>query len=121
MARGLHVLVFGWLFRQTTNKKLVVIALKQNKHLAFLSERFEAEQLVPVIDGPYRLTDAREAFRHFGAANHKGKVIIRLRTASPADRPSFGARPELDRPGVTPVQRSSGTSPRVGRRALPSG
>jgi hypothetical protein len=33
---------------------------------------------VPVIDGPYKLTDARDAFRHFAAANHEGKVIISM-------------------------------------------
>lgn len=54
------------------------ITLKQNKHLAYLSERFEAGQLVPIIDGPYRLSDARDAFRHFAAANHQGKVVITM-------------------------------------------
>jgi NADPH:quinone reductase-like Zn-dependent oxidoreductase len=33
---------------------------------------------MPVIDGPYKLSDAREAFRHFGAANHQGKVVITM-------------------------------------------
>jgi NADPH:quinone reductase-like Zn-dependent oxidoreductase len=78
MARVLQVLTFGLLFRLTTTKRLVVIALKQNKHLPYLSERFEAGQLVPVIDGPYKLYDARDAFRHFAAGNHKGKIIITI-------------------------------------------
>jgi NADPH:quinone reductase-like Zn-dependent oxidoreductase len=77
-ARLLQFLIFGWCVRRTSNKKLVVIALKQNKHLAYLSECCEAGQLVPVIDGPYKLSDAREAFRHFGTAEHKGKVIITM-------------------------------------------
>jgi hypothetical protein len=33
---------------------------------------------MPVIDGPYKLGDAREALRHFGAGNHKGKVVITI-------------------------------------------
>jgi hypothetical protein len=33
---------------------------------------------MPVIDGPYKLSKAREAFRHFGAANHQGKVVITM-------------------------------------------
>lgn len=78
IARLLQVLVCGRLFRLTTNKKLVVIALKQNKHLSFLSERFAAGQLVPVIDGPYKLSDGRAAFRHFGAGHHKGKVVLTI-------------------------------------------
>jgi NADPH:quinone reductase-like Zn-dependent oxidoreductase len=77
-ARALQVVVFGWWIRRTTGKKVVLITLKQNKHLADLNERFEAGQLVPVIDGPYRLSDARDAFRHFAAANHKGKVVITM-------------------------------------------
>ena len=71
-------MIIGWWIRRTTGKKLVLIKLKQNKHLAYLSERFEAGQLVPVIDGPYKLSDTREAFRHFAAANHKGKVVITI-------------------------------------------
>ena len=78
MAKLLQFLILGWWIRQTTGRKVVLIKLKQNKHLAYLSERFEAGQLVPVIDGPYRLSDARVAFRHFAAANHKGKVVITI-------------------------------------------
>jgi len=70
--------IFGWWIRQTTNKTVRLILLRQNRDLAYLSERFEAGQLMPVIDGPYKLSDAREAFRHFGAANHQGKVVITM-------------------------------------------
>jgi NADPH:quinone reductase-like Zn-dependent oxidoreductase len=52
--------------------------LKQNRDLPYLNERFEAGHLIPVIDGPYKLSEAREAFRHFGAGTHKGKVIITM-------------------------------------------
>jgi len=31
-----------------------------------------------VIDGPYRFSDVREAFRHFGAARHRGKVVVTI-------------------------------------------
>jgi len=46
--------------------------------LAVLNRCFEAGQLMPVIDGSYKLSEAREAFRHFGAGNHKGKVVITI-------------------------------------------
>ena len=75
-SRLLQLTAFGWLIRPTTRKSLRVIYLKQNRDLAYLGERFEAGQLAPVIDGPYTLADSREAFRHFGAGNHKGKVVI---------------------------------------------
>jgi NADPH:quinone reductase-like Zn-dependent oxidoreductase len=77
-ARILQVVISGWWIRHTANKSLRIITLKQNKDLPYLNERFEAGQLVPVIDGPYKLTDAREAFRHFGAGNQKGKVVITM-------------------------------------------
>ena len=35
-------------------------------------------KLAPVIDGPYRFSRAREAFRHFEAAKHKGKVVVTI-------------------------------------------
>ena len=52
--------------------------LKQNQDLPYLNERFEAGQLTPVIDGPFKLSEAREAFRHFGTGAHKGKVVITM-------------------------------------------
>jgi NADPH:quinone reductase-like Zn-dependent oxidoreductase len=52
--------------------------LKQNQDLPYLNEHFEAGQLIPVIDGPYKLSEAREAFRHFGAGTYKGKVVITM-------------------------------------------
>jgi len=77
-ARVLEAVIFGWWIRRTTGKKVVLIKLQQNKHLADLNERFEAGELEPVIDGPYSLRDARDAFRRFAAAQHKGKVVITI-------------------------------------------
>jgi len=78
MTRVLQFAAFGWLIRLTTGKTVRLIMLKQNRDLPLLNERFEAGRLVPVIDGPYKLSEAREAFRHFGAGNHKGKVVITI-------------------------------------------
>jgi NADPH:quinone reductase-like Zn-dependent oxidoreductase len=77
-SRLLQLTIFGWLIRLMTGKSVRVIILKQNRDLAYLSKRFEAGQLAPVIDGPYTLAEAREAFRHFGAGNHKGKIVITM-------------------------------------------
>ena len=74
----LQFAIFGWWIRQTANKTVRLIMLKQNKDLAYLNERFEAGGLNPVLDGPYELSEGREAFRHFGAAKHKGKVVITM-------------------------------------------
>jgi NADPH:quinone reductase-like Zn-dependent oxidoreductase len=59
-------------------KHVVLVMLKPNKGLPYLCEMFEAGKLVPVIDGPYRFGQAREAFRLFGAAKHKGKIVITI-------------------------------------------
>ena len=33
---------------------------------------------MPVIDGPYTLSQGADAFRHFGDGHHQGKVIITM-------------------------------------------
>ena len=71
-------LIFGGLIQLLTGKKIVVIKLKQNAHLSDLKECFEAGHLAPVIDGPYKLSDWQDAFRHFSAANQEGKVILTM-------------------------------------------
>ena len=73
-----QALFFGWLIRIPTGKRVVLVGLKQNRDLPYLNERFDAGQLVPVIDGPYTLAEGREAFRHFGRGDHQGKIVIRM-------------------------------------------
>ena len=78
ISRMFQFMVFGWCIRQTTSKTVRLVMLKQNRDLPYLNGRFEAGQLTPVIDGPYKLNEARSAFRHFGEGAHKGKVIITM-------------------------------------------
>ena len=52
--------IAGWWIGVTTDKTVRLIGLQQNRDLPYLNERFEAGQLVPVIDGAYRLSEARE-------------------------------------------------------------
>jgi NADPH:quinone reductase-like Zn-dependent oxidoreductase len=70
--------IVGLPFRLTARKKLRLIGLRANRDVPYLGERVEAGQLVPVIDGPYPLTDAREAFRRFGAGRQMGKIVIMI-------------------------------------------
>ena len=60
------------------NKRIRLVMLKQNQELPYLNQLFEAGKFVPVIDGPYKFSEVREAFRHFGAARHKGKIVVTL-------------------------------------------
>ena len=78
LSRLIQFVIFGWSVRQTTSKTVRLIMLKQNRDLPYLNERFEAGQLIPVIDGPYKLSEAREAFRRYGAGTHHGKVVIAM-------------------------------------------
>lgn len=72
-----HLLV-GWWIRLTTGRKCRLIGLRANRDMAYLNECFEAGRLLPVIDGPYPLSQAPDAFRRFGAGMHQGKVIITM-------------------------------------------
>jgi NADPH:quinone reductase-like Zn-dependent oxidoreductase len=60
------------------NRHVRVVGLKPNKDLAYMNELFEAGKLAPVIDGPYKLADVREAFRLFGTGEHKGKIMVTM-------------------------------------------
>jgi NADPH:quinone reductase-like Zn-dependent oxidoreductase len=77
--RLLQALVLGPLMSRICSKHVRVVTLKPNKDLAYMNGLFEAGKLVPVIDGPYKLADVPEAFRLFGRADQKGKIIVTLR------------------------------------------
>ena len=76
--RLLKTLVVGPWIRLTKKRRVGLIALKPNRDIPYLNDCFEAGKLVPVIDGPYRLADAREAFRRFGSGNYLGKIVITI-------------------------------------------
>src|SRR5262249_26999551 len=78
IAQLLQIPLVGWWFRQTMGKTILLVILKANRDLPYMNEQFEAGKLMPVIDGPYLLDNAREAFRHFGVGNHQGKVVITI-------------------------------------------
>src|SRR5947207_1799477 len=71
------ILLAPWI-RMIYKKHLRLVALKQNKDLAFMNELFEAGKVRPVIDGPYRLDQLPEAFRIFSQGKHKGKMVITM-------------------------------------------
>jgi NADPH:quinone reductase-like Zn-dependent oxidoreductase len=76
--RLLQTLMLGPVISRVRGKHLRIVALQANKDLARLDELFTSGKLVPVIEGPYRLADLPEAFRLFGTANHKGKIVVSL-------------------------------------------
>lgn len=72
------ILALAWVpwLALVRKKHVRIVALKPNKDLEYMKERFEAGEVVPVIDRPYSLGEVPEAFRYFGAGRHKGKVVI---------------------------------------------
>lgn len=78
IARLLQGFLFGRWISMITRKKVRIVALKTNKDLIYMNELFEAGKVKPVIDGPYPLNEFPEAFRIFGRAEHKGKVVITM-------------------------------------------
>ncbi len=79
ISRLLPTLVFGQGISWITKKKILIVALKPNKDLAYINELFEAGKIKPVIDGPYRLEDVPRLFRLFAEGLHKGKVVITMK------------------------------------------
>ena len=78
MGRLLQALLLGPWISMIRKKNIRIVGLKKNKDLDYMNELFEAGKLKPVIDGPYRLSEVPKAFKLFGEAVHKGKVVINL-------------------------------------------
>jgi NADPH:quinone reductase-like Zn-dependent oxidoreductase len=76
--RLLQAFILGPLISRIYKKKIRIVPLKQNKDLVYMNELFEAGKVKPVIDGPFKLSEAPEAMRYFGEGHAKGKVVITL-------------------------------------------
>jgi NADPH:quinone reductase-like Zn-dependent oxidoreductase len=61
-----------------TRKRLRMVALKANKHLAEISTMLEVGELKPVIDQTFAFGDLRDALTRFHGAEHVGKIVIRM-------------------------------------------
>lgn len=72
----LQALLLGPLIKMINKKSIRIVALKQNKDLAYLIELFESGKMKPVIDGSFMLDEVPKALRLFGKGNHKGKLVI---------------------------------------------
>jgi len=76
----LKIALSGLRIARSKDKKLRVVALKPNRDLAYFNELFEGGKFKPVLDEVYDYTesDVRKAFHRFGAAEHKGKIVVRI-------------------------------------------
>ena len=48
--------------------------------LARMNELYEAGTCIPVIDRSFRLEELVDAFRYYESGNHRGKIVIEMRT-----------------------------------------
>ena len=78
MNRLFQALILAPLISIISKKHIRIVALKTNKDLLYINGLFEAGKIKPIIDGPYKLSEYVEAFRLFGKADHKGKVVITM-------------------------------------------
>lgn len=79
--RILQIVSLGPLFSRLSRKKFGLLVHRPNRQdLEAVGELVASGQVVPVIDRTYPLAALPEAFRYFGAANAKGKVVIALAT-----------------------------------------
>lgn len=75
-ARLLQGLVLTPWLALRRRQRVRVVMLKLNQDLAYLGELCATRQVVPVIDGPYPLRAAADAFRRFAAGAHQGKIVL---------------------------------------------
>lgn len=75
----LKIALSRWRLNRARDKRLEVVMLKPNRDLDTFNELFEAGKFRPVIDSEFAFTesDVRDAFRHFGASAHTGKIVVR--------------------------------------------
>lgn len=78
MTRLFQVFLLGPFISMLRKKHVKIVALKPNKDLNYMNELFIAGKLKSVIEGPFKLDEAIEAFTLFGKGDHKGKVIITM-------------------------------------------
>lgn len=78
MARLVQVLLIGRFISMTRKNTMRLVVLKPNKDMAYLNELFEGGKIKPVLDKLHTLSGLPEAMRYFGAADHKGKVVISM-------------------------------------------
>lgn len=80
LSKLLMIALSGLRLNRARDKELRVIGLQTNRELPYFNELFEAGKFKPVIDTEFEFTDndVRNAFHHFDAAAHKGKIVVRI-------------------------------------------
>jgi NADPH:quinone reductase-like Zn-dependent oxidoreductase len=78
-SRIIPILLQKYIARFTgETRRFCLVAEGPNKGLAELKSLLEAKKITPVIDSTYPLDEVPEAFSHFAAGLHKGKIVITM-------------------------------------------
>ena len=78
LLRLLQAFLLGPWISRVHKKRIRIVALKPNKDLAHMKDLFEAGKVVPVIEGPYALSEVPAALKVFERGDHQGKMIITM-------------------------------------------
>jgi NADPH:quinone reductase-like Zn-dependent oxidoreductase len=78
LPRLLQLVSAGPALRLFSSKRVAIVALKPNQSLGYINDLFQESGLKTVTDGPYPLSEVPYAMARFGAAEHLGKVVIRV-------------------------------------------
>ncbi len=73
-------MLLEWWISKTEGKKISSFLARINqKDLTYVKELFESNEVKPVIDRRYPLSEAAEALRYLGEGHARGKIIITLK------------------------------------------
>jgi NADPH:quinone reductase-like Zn-dependent oxidoreductase len=78
MSRLFQALLLGPLISLFLRKRIIIVALKPNKDLAYMNKQFEAGNIKPILDREFQLEEIRDAFELFRKGEHRGKVVINV-------------------------------------------
>jgi len=74
----LRVLLFSFVSKRLTGKRVKVLGLVPNRGLEEFADMFLGERLQLVIDRSFSLAQMAKAIQHFGSASHLGKVVVHI-------------------------------------------
>jgi NADPH:quinone reductase-like Zn-dependent oxidoreductase len=78
----MRALVFSFVSKVLTGKRVKILGLKPNEGLEDLDAVMQGKALELMIDGPYSFEETPGAIQRFGEALHTGKVVVRVAVTS---------------------------------------
>lgn len=78
LLRLLQVLLLMPWIALTQRKRMRLLALKPNDGLAASAAYHASGQVLPVLEGPYALSEVPWGFQHFAVGRHRGKVVFTM-------------------------------------------